>query len=39
MILTTMIPRLERAGVPDATLHRILVENPRRVLTFVPTAV
>jgi phosphotriesterase-related protein len=39
MILTTMIPRLKRAGVPDATLHRILVENPRRVLTFVPTAV
>lgn len=38
MVLTTMVPRLRRAGVPEATLHRILVENPRRVLTFVPKA-
>jgi phosphotriesterase-related protein len=36
MILTTIVPRLRRAGVPEATLHKILVENPRRVLTFVP---
>lgn len=39
MVLSTMVPRLRRAGVSDATLHRILVENPRRVLTFVPVAV
>jgi phosphotriesterase-related protein len=38
MVLTTIVPRLTRAGVPEATLHRILVENPRRVLTFVPKA-
>jgi len=25
MVLTTMVPRLERAGVSDAMLHRILV--------------
>ena len=36
MILTTIVPRLRRAGVPDATLHTILVENPRRVLSFEP---
>ena len=34
-----MIPRLKPAGVSDAVLHRILVETPRRVLTFVPMAV
>jgi phosphotriesterase-related protein len=38
MMLTTMVPRLKRKGVSDATLHRILVENPRRVLTFAPKA-
>ncbi|HEY2850450.1 MAG TPA: hypothetical protein VGI97_11270 [Gemmatimonadaceae bacterium] len=36
MILTTIVPRLKRLGVSDAILHRILVENPRRVLTFTP---
>lgn len=38
MVLTTMLPRLKRAGASDATLHRIMVENPRRVLTFTPSA-
>jgi phosphotriesterase-related protein len=37
MVLTTMVPRLRRAGVSEATLHTILVENPRRVLAFEPT--
>ena len=36
MIMTTIVPRLRQAGIGDATLHNILVENPRRVLTFVP---
>jgi phosphotriesterase-related protein len=36
MTVTTFVPRLRRAGVGDATLHRILVENPRRLLTFLP---
>jgi hypothetical protein len=36
--ITTFVPRLRRAGVGDATIHRILVENPRRLLAFVPKA-
>jgi phosphotriesterase-related protein len=36
MVMTTMVPRLKQAGVSDAALHRVLVENPRRALAFVP---
>jgi predicted metal-dependent phosphotriesterase family hydrolase len=36
MTITNFVPRLRRAGVDDATLRTILIENPRRVLTFVP---
>ncbi len=36
MTITNFVPRLRRAGLDDATLRTILVENPRRVLTFVP---
>jgi phosphotriesterase-related protein len=39
MVMTTMVPRLKQAGVSDVTLHKILVENPRRALAFVPKAV
>jgi predicted metal-dependent phosphotriesterase family hydrolase len=38
MTITTFVPRLRHAGVGDATLHQILVENPRRLLAFVPKA-
>jgi phosphotriesterase-related protein len=38
MTVTTFVPRLRKAGVSDAALHRILVENPRRLLAFVPKA-
>lgn len=38
MVLTTAVPRLKQAGVSEATLHTILVENPRRALAFVPKA-
>ncbi|HEY1910709.1 MAG TPA: TatD family hydrolase [Vicinamibacterales bacterium] len=38
MTITNFVPRLKRAGVDDRTLRTILVENPRRVLTFVPRA-
>ena len=38
MVMTTMVPRLRQAGVNEATLHKILVENPRRALAFVPRA-
>ena len=36
MIMTTIVPKLRAAGVPEATLHMILVENPRRLLSFEP---
>lgn len=36
MTITNFVPRLKRAGVDDRTLRTILVENPRRVLTFNP---
>jgi phosphotriesterase-related protein len=38
MTITNFVPRLKRVGVDDRTLRTILVENPRRVLTFVPRA-
>ena len=33
-ILDHMVPRLEAAGVGERELHQILVENPKRFLTF-----
>jgi predicted metal-dependent phosphotriesterase family hydrolase len=38
MTVTVFVPKLRAAGVPDRTLHTILVENPRRVLSFQPKA-
>jgi predicted metal-dependent phosphotriesterase family hydrolase len=38
MTITNFVPRLRRAGVDDGTLRTILIENPRRVLSFVPRA-
>jgi phosphotriesterase-related protein len=34
--VTVFVPKLRAAGVGDETLHRILVDNPRRFLAFVP---
>jgi phosphotriesterase-related protein len=34
--VTVFAPRLRRAGVSEAMLRSILVDNPRRLLTFVP---
>lgn len=34
MTMTNFVPRLRQAGVSEATLHRILVENPRRAIAF-----
>ena len=34
--LVQFVPKLRRAGVDEATLHKILVDNPRRFLAFVP---
>jgi phosphotriesterase-related protein len=34
--LTVFMPKLKAAGVTDDVLHRIMVDNPRRFLAFVP---
>ena len=34
--LTVFVPKLKAAGVGDDVLHRIMVDNPRRFLAFVP---
>jgi phosphotriesterase-related protein len=34
--VTVWVPKLREAGVDDKTLHGILVDNPRRLLAFVP---
>ena len=34
-LLVNVVPRLRRKGADDATLHALLVENPRRAFTFV----
>jgi phosphotriesterase-related protein len=34
--LTNFLPRLKAAGASDEVLHRIMVDNPRRFLAFVP---
>jgi phosphotriesterase-related protein len=34
--LTVFVPMLAKAGVDDATLRKILVDNPRRFLAVVP---
>jgi len=36
LVLTDFVPKLKAAGVKEATLHKILVDNPRRFLAFVP---
>jgi phosphotriesterase-related protein len=37
-IVEYFLPYLKRLGVTDAQIHTIMVENPRRVLTFVAPA-
>lgn len=34
--LTVFVPKLKAAGVPDEALHKIMYDNPRRFLAFVP---
>jgi phosphotriesterase-related protein len=34
--ITVFLPKLKAAGVSDDVLHRIVVDNPRRFLAFVP---
>lgn len=35
-VLMQFVPKLRYAGVPEQTIHKILVDNPRRFLSFVP---
>ena len=35
-VVTVFVPKLKYAGVKDATIRKILYENPRRFLAFVP---
>jgi phosphotriesterase-related protein len=35
-VVTQFVPKLRYAGVQDRILHKILVDNPRRLLAFVP---
>ena len=34
--MTVFVPKLKAAGASDDVLHRIMVDNPRRFLAFVP---
>ena len=34
--LTAFLPKLKAAGANDDVLHRVMVDNPRRFLAFVP---
>src|SRR5271165_238290 len=34
--LTVFVPMLKKAGVDEKTIHEIVVDNPRRFLTFAP---
>jgi phosphotriesterase-related protein len=35
-VTAVFVPKLRYAGVSEATIHKILVDNPRRLLAFVP---
>ncbi len=35
-VVTQFVPKVRYAGVKDAVLHKILVDNPRRFLSFTP---
>ena len=35
-VLAQFVPKLRRAGVKETTIRKVLVDNPRRFLAFVP---
>ena len=37
-VLAIFVPKLRYAGVPEETIRKILIDNPRRFLAFVPKA-
>ncbi len=38
LVLAVFVPKLRHAGVSEEIIHKILVDNPRRFLAFVPNA-
>jgi phosphotriesterase-related protein len=38
-VVTVFVPKLRYAGVKEATIQKIIVDNPRRFLAFVPRSV
>jgi predicted metal-dependent phosphotriesterase family hydrolase len=34
--LTVFVPKIKKAGASDEVLHKIMYDNPRRFLAFVP---
>ena len=38
-VVAQFVPKLRYAGVNDRLLHKLLVDNPRRFLAFVPPSV
>ena len=37
--LVLFVPQLRKAGVPEATIRQLTIDNPRRFLSFVPVNV
>ena len=35
-VMTNWVPKIKAAGASDEVLHKIMVDNPRRLLAFVP---
>jgi phosphotriesterase-related protein len=35
-ILRNIVPAMRAKGITEEQIHKILVENPKRILTFVP---
>ena len=35
-VVAIFVPKLRYAGVPEETITKILVDNPRRFLAFIP---
>jgi phosphotriesterase-related protein len=35
-VMTNWVPKVKAAGASDEVLHKIMVDNPRRLLAFVP---
>jgi phosphotriesterase-related protein len=35
-VMMQFVPKLRKAGVKEATIRKVLVDNPRRLLAFVP---